>query len=292
MEFEEPVLALRYGGGNERSEEARGQLRERRLVSVALPTVEDLLRVYPDFGSASCVFVSGSVTQGWGHANSDLDLFVVSRDAITVSDVSVELFEERVSTTDPTVWLAIGEVGQFRADIELWREEQVDELIGRFAGSAPGQEGAELGRTEKELLYRISVGKPLMGEQQFSSWRDAIRTSTFGIWLAENRKLSAEGMLEDVSGMLQSGDSESAALAAREAFVGGLEALLAVYGDYSSSRKWLYRRLVAANPTEVSVADGWAALTMAGAAEDPAGWARRTAALAQRLLVAIERRSL
>jgi len=99
-------------------------------------------------------------------------------------------------------------------------------------------------------------------------------------------------MLEDVSGMLQSGDSESAALAAREGFVGGLEALLAVYGDYSSSRKWLYRRLVAANPTEVSVADGWAALTMTGAAEDPAGWAGRTAALAQRLLVAIERRSL
>ena len=94
--------------------------------------------------------------------------------------------------------------------------------------------------------------------------------------------------MEDVAGLLLSGDPHTALLASHEAFVAAIEAVLAVHGDYSINRKWLYRRLQAFILPEISLEDAWAGLTMAGAVDDPRGWAERMARIAQRLVLAVE----
>jgi hypothetical protein len=291
VDFEEPIFELRYGSGQEATAKNRADLQRRRLADQA-PSAGELFSTYPAFADAVCVFISGSVTRGWTHAKSDLDVFVVSKESLEVDPQVLEIFEQRISTLDPVIRVAIGEIGQFRADIELWREMQIDELIRRFAVGVPGQDIPSLDRTEKELIYRLTSGVPLSGDIWWAQRRGAILTSSYGLWLSENCKLAAEGMLEDVSGMLESGDAESAALAAREGFCGSLEALLAVYGDYSSSRKWLFRRIQDVRPSEVTVEEAWETIAMSSAATDPASWAKRTANLAQSILLAVERRSL
>ncbi|MFE3638536.1 hypothetical protein [Streptomyces sp. NPDC059168] len=292
MEFEEPGLDLLFGSGREASEVQRKNMGEQRLNAGAVPGHAELVASYPELSSAICTFASGSLTQGWAHGKSDLDLFVVFQDAVQKSDLhNLELLEVRVSTTDPVSWIALGELGQYRADIELWRESQIDELIERFS-SSPDKYTVRPNYAEQDLLYRLSQGVSLAGDTWLAQRKETLLASAYGPWLAESQKLDAEGMLEDVEGLLMSGDGESAALAAHRGFSMALHALLALYGDYSSSHKWLYRRLVAAAPTELTLAEGWAALSMSGCDGAPADWAGKTAALIQRLLTAVEKRAL
>lgn len=292
MDFEEPELDLLLGKGQEASEERRRAMHRERLAPGRIPGYRELIEAYPELSDTLCVFASGSLTQGWGHGKSDLDLFAVfdgppEREKLT----NLELLEVRVSTADPVSWIALGELGQYRADIELWRQSQVDELIDRFAAS-PDKYTVRPNYAEQDLLYRLSKGAPLAGGTWLAERQRKLLTSAYGPWLAESQKLDSEGMLEDVEGLLMSGDDESAALAAQRGFSMALHALLALYGDFSSSHKWLYRRLIEAAPDELSLAEGWAALSMSGCDRDPAGWAARTAALTQRLLTAVETRTL
>jgi hypothetical protein len=287
MEFQPPVMNLRFGSGSEATDDNRRALADGRLATPTLPSFDEVVAKYPAFSAALTVYAAGSVVQGWGHANSDLDLYIVSEDHLDFG-ARLESFTRHVSTSDPVIHIVLGEFGPFRADMELWRGEQIDEIIGRFAGRLPDQEAPELDKSEQDMLYRLASGQPLHGADWWAARRDALRGSGYGLWLAENRKLIAETFLEDVGGLLVSRDHETAVLAAHEAFTGALEAVLAVNGDYSVNRKWLYRRLSTYTPKQIDVSDAWSALTMVGAKDDPRGWAERTARTAQRLLLSDE----
>jgi len=287
MEFQPPAMNLRFGSGSEASAETRQTLAEGRRTTADLPSREEVVGKYPAFADAVSIYAAGSVVQGWGHANSDLDLYVISDEHLDFG-AGLEAFERHVSTQDPVIHIVLGEFGPFRADMELWLTGQIDELIGRFSGNMPDQEAPELDKTEQDMLYRLASGSPLHGGEWWQRQRAALLDSRYGLWLAENRKLIAETFLEDVGGLLISGDLETAVLAGHEAFTGALEALLAVRGDYCVNRKWLYRRLLAMDLKEISVADAWAGLTMTGAIDDPRGWSERAARTAQRLLLNVE----
>jgi predicted nucleotidyltransferase len=290
MNFEPPTMRLRFGSGSEAAADHRESLVKRRLETADLPTFDEIVAKHPAFAAAVSIYAAGSVVQGWGHANSDLDLYVIT-DGQLVVDERLESFERRVSTDDPVIRIVLSEFGPFRADIELWRGVQVDEIIERFTGEGRNQEAPELDKSEQDMLYRLASGRPLHGDDWWKQRRTAIGESGYGLWLAENRKLIAETYLEDVGGLLISGDVHTAVLAAQEAFAGALEALLATHGDYSINRKWLYRRLQEFAPTEIGVEEGWARLVMVGAADDPGGWAEATARAAQRLLLAVEEKA-
>jgi predicted nucleotidyltransferase len=279
-------MNLRYGSGSEATEDNRRRFSEQRLGDHKIPSYDEITANYPAFENAVTVFVAGSVVQGWSHANSDLDLYIVTNERTTAGDL--ETFERRVSTSDPVIRIALGEFGAYRADIELWRAIQIDEIIGRFAGSTPSQEAPELDKTEQDLLFRLASGTPLHGDEWWRERREALSKSCYGSWMAENRKLIAETFLEDTAGLLISGDYHTAVLTAREAIVLSLEAVFAIHGDYSVSRKWLYRRLQALPLAEITIEQAWEGIAMIGATDDLGGWAKKTAHTAQALLRAVE----
>jgi len=293
MEFEEPTLTRLYGKGKEASQAQRETMNAARASLTAIPGLDDLLQAYPAFKDATCVFASGSLTEGWAHAKSDLDLFGIFSGTVAADSLDgLELIKVKTTTSDPTSWIALGEVGSYRADIEVWSEAQVDELIGRFTSTGADKYTVRPNPAERDLLYRLSKAVPLAGESWLVLRREALMDSTYGAWLAENQKADAEGLLEDVAGLLESGDAHSAVLAAHRGFIIALGSLLAAYGDYCPSQKWLYRRLETVRPDELTTADGWRVLIMDGCAADPAGWAERTARLIQRMLTGVELRAL
>jgi hypothetical protein len=285
-------FVLKYGTGKEATAEGRGELQRKRRSEKAIPSLGEILATYPEFTPSTCIFVSGSLTQGWGHAKSDLDLYVISEAPLDVSNPQLELYKQGISTEPSEMYVAVAELGHYRADIELWLLPQVEQLIARFESSVPSQEAAALGHNEKELFYRLVAGAPLSGDDWWRVTRERILSSCYGLWLAENRKLMAEGQLEDVAGLLESGDTHSAALAAREGLVLGLEAALALGGDYSASRKWLHRRTEVAKRLPVATEEIWSALTMEGATSEPGKWAARTAELIQQLILPVEEAAL
>lgn len=283
-------MSLRYGSGSEASTQTRDALQEGRRVGAAIPSFEEITGKYPLFAGAVCIFAAGSVVQGWGHAASDVDLYVVTDSPLAVDD-SLEYFVRHVSTTDPEIRIVLGEFGAYRADIEVWTAGQMDEVIARFSADTPSQESPELIENEQDMLYRLASGQPLSGADWWQARKEAIDRSRYGLWLAENHKLKAETFIEDVGGLLATGDAQTAALAGQLAVLESVDALLAIYGDYSVTRKWMYRRVDKVRPAEISVADAWDMITMAGASTDPAGWAERAGRLAQRLLLSVEARA-
>ncbi len=289
MTFEAPGMSLRYGSGSEASTQTRDALAEGRRVGADIPGVEEITGKYPLFGGAVSIFAAGSIVQGWGHAASDIDLYVVTASPLAVDD-TLEYFVRHVSTTDPEIRIVLGEFGAYRADIEVWTVAQIDEVIARFAAGTPSQESPELMENEQDMLYRLAAGRPLSGAGWWQQRKEAIDQSRYGLWLGENHKLKAETYIEDVGGLLATGDGQTAALAGQLAVLEAVEAVLALYGDYSVNRKWLYRRLEKVRPAEISVSDGWDMITMAGASTDPSGWAERAGRLAQRLLLSVEAR--
>src|SRR5438094_2090443 len=128
MGFEAPSLELKYGQGSEASEQERNRLTAERLQHGAtLPSIHEITTKYPAFADTLSVYAAGSVVQGWGHANSDLDLYAITDEPLTV-DENLESFVRHVSTSDPVIRIVLGEVGAFRADIEVWRSVQIDEI--------------------------------------------------------------------------------------------------------------------------------------------------------------------
>ncbi|MFI0718863.1 hypothetical protein [Streptomyces sp. NPDC021224] len=287
--YEPPSLTLRHGSGREATGDSRDRLRALRMLPGNVPSAEEIFAAYPQFAGSTCVFVSGSLTLGWGHAHSDLDLYVVSADGGAAASGPAGLLEDRAFAEDAVAPVALGEIGQFRADIELWGEGQVDELIRRFTPRPPPGR-VTVRRGERDLLYRLTTGVAVTGHAWWDARRQAVLASGYGQWLARNRKVHAEGALEDASGLLISGDPDAAALAAREGYVAGLEMVLALHADFSSSHKWLLRRLLSASPAEVGAGEAREVLLMADCARDPAAWARRTVSAAQRLILMIEER--
>jgi hypothetical protein len=294
VRFESPVLELKKGSGEEASAEQRMALRE-AVQSGALPTYEEFLGAYPQFSTAACTFLGGSLVEGWGNVKSDIDAFVVTEEAEPPQSPSLLLMEESVSTQDPTVWIALGQLGPFRVDIEVWHVAQIEELVGRFVRpTAEGQNHYQgytghMSLHERDLFYRLCVGKPLSGSDWWERQRQAITDSDYALWLAEDHKVDGENRLEDVLGMLSNGDHRSAAQAAREAFIIALSAILAAHGDICPSRKWLPQRLERHQPPEISCEEAWRVLSMAGCFESPGGWAAETAQLCHRMFLAVER---
>jgi hypothetical protein len=281
-------MQLRYGSGAEARTVDREQLEYGRMGGTPLPTYAEIIGKYPSLSAATCVFAAGSLVLGWAHAASDLDLYVLSEQQL-VPGGELESFVRHVSTEDPVIRIVIAELGPYRADMEFWRTVQIDEIIGRFAAGVPSQDAPELDKGEQDLIYRLVTGRPLHGQDWWESRRDAVLRSGYGRWLAENRKLIAETYLEDVGGLLRSGDVDSAVLAAQEAFAGALEAALAMQGDYSINRKWLSRRLQRHPLPDITPEQAWAVLVMKDATDDLAGWAEATGRTAQRLLLSVER---
>lgn len=289
--FEPPKMTLRYGSGSEASEAERRSMADVRLSVSQIPTFDDVLAQYPSFADAATCFAAGSVVRGWAHANSDVDLYVVLPDRPAI-DPRFEYFERNISTADPTIYIVLGEFGAFRADIEVWTAAQVDEIIGRFSGAIRDQESPDVEKSEQDMLYRLSTAKCLSGEGWWQERKTRIQQSSYGLWIAEKRKLSAEGYLEDTAGLLVSDDAHTAVLAAYEAFNLALESILAISGDLCITRKWLYKRLSEVRPPEIDPAEAWSRLTMQGAHDGPAEWALATARRAQDLLIAVEQHGL
>jgi len=254
---------------------------ESRQSKPMLPTATDVFDAFEVFRPAVSIFAAGSVVLGWGHGTSDIDLYVVLPEPIAAVPGA---YTRTASTTDPIMYIVLAQFGAFRADIEVWTREQVEEVIARFSGPATGYEAD---RTEQDLLNRLMTGKPLHGESWWREARTRIAESQYSTWLVGRRLGRARSATSAAEQRLDSGDALPAALAAREAFACTVEAVIASGGDYSVNRKWLFRRMQATPVPGLDVDAAWQRLTMRGAEASPASWAEATVAECRRLQAAI-----
>jgi predicted nucleotidyltransferase len=262
------------------------------VTSTSSPPIHDLreARLVPE--DAVAVYISGSRVLGWGHANSDIDLFIVASELPAPDATGADEISSFHLSTDPAeILVGVAFVGGERCDLEYWRETQVEQLLQRVEESdiAGGRPPPALITRETEFLFRLGVGQALLGSEWLAERQARLEESDFravcaAIWLDK-----ADAFVDDAVGLLQSGDPHSAALAAREGFGFTIDALLAYAGSLHPNVKWRARKLRTTPLTAISFDEYWAYETMADLdQEDPAPWVERVLARTQELMLGME----
>jgi predicted nucleotidyltransferase len=203
--------------------------------AAALPSRAEIAERVPRFDHAAAVFLSGSIVAGFGHANSDVDVFVCfpSRDDLERVRAAPDIVAEPSSGSPVAVFY----VEDVRWDVEFVHTEEIESLLRRLE-AIQSVEKVPLADTEIDLLYRIVVGRPLSGAPLVELWQQRIASSRLREALTSRYLDLADGMLDDALGFLESGDIHTAAYCARSGFEFGIQALLAADGRICPSVKW------------------------------------------------------
>ena len=278
LPYSPPALELSFGNGSDSLASQRSRMQASRETSPELPTASQVFAEFEIFRPATSVFVAGSVVMGWGHGTSDIDLYVMLPEALDGIDGG---YARTASTTDPMMYIVLGQFGAFRADIEVWTVEQVNEIINRFE-DLRGPAMADRG--EQDLLNRLVTGRPLHGEPWWARARDRITSSSYAMWLAGDRRRLAEAAVESARAESARGSALSSLLIAREALARAVEAALTVRGDFSVSRKWLYRRMQSTPLEGIDVDATWRRLCLDDAERSPDRWTATTLALCAQIM--------
>jgi len=258
------------------------------MAAALLPSREEFLSEVAIPGSWTCIFVSGSIVAGWGHANSDLDIYVVTDKRLSIPSTAV-LPVGGITPADVPV--LEGFVDDRRWDVELWLEDQVEQVLSKVTAvdMTEGGTTAALSPEHIDFLYRISIGVALDGAEWLAEKQRILAESQFRVLLAGRAFNDADGWIDDAVGLLQSSDPRSAVLAAREAFTLVVDGLLASHGEFAPNHKWRAQKMLRARPDELRFEEYWAIETMRGLdPDDPSRWVVHVLEVCQRLMSEVD----
>lgn len=236
---------------------------------------------------AKSVFVSGSVVRGWGHAQSDLDLYVVCDRAVD-SNQMIRFRDEYPHLTEPKVPVAVDWLDGVKLDVEIWQQNQITELV-QLMGQEPSTVNWALLVPERyfDTVYRISIAIPLMGDEWLKEAQYNISSGAIATLAAHRALDEADAYLEDAVGFLQSDQDHQAVMAAHIAYGRVVDAIVALAGEYQPGVKWRPQRVKSVGSPDFD--EYWKIQTLSELSElGPIEWALRTVHIARRMTGNIE----
>lgn len=189
------------------------------------------------------IFISGSVTEGYGHAASDLDVFVIYPRQVRVeADLAWE------SHTVLSRWLS-----NWRLDIESWEKAEILAAAGRLRSI--GTEDWEACRNAKladiHIAHRVRGGIPIQSEANFRELQKAFDYAHLSQILISRCVSWFESVADDVVGAIDSGHAGLALLTVREAVGLAIDAYIASKGETNTKAKWRFAKLRRLGETDV-----------------------------------------
>lgn len=205
---------------------------------------------------AECVMLSGSYARGWEHLHSDVDVIVIGDGTHDGQIV------RRVHYLDGRQW-----------EVEFFPPAFVDALIGKVAQDmrmlGKVADHSTLDSYELGKALKLGAGVPLSGADSATSYQLRLRAAGLGQVVAQLAAARSDAAIDDALGLLATGDTRSAVLAAVTALEGAIDACLAHHGELTPGAKWRYRKyqaLAARMPGDALVMDAqscWNWLTAA-----------------------------
>jgi hypothetical protein len=206
--------------------------------SVADISFERILALegYPD-GSDTPVYVSGSWVTPFANPWSDVDVYAIG-DRGPSGEVLV---------AEATNVVAQHFVDDRRVDYEFWRSGDVEVLAHRLAGLTLGvarfPPHGLFTYNEECFIHRLRVGVPMLNEKRFLWFQSLFDFEKLGRYQAQEAIRETDGFYEDVCGMLEAGDLDSAVLNGRRLVELGADAHLHSAGITDPNSKWRARHL-------------------------------------------------
>lgn len=245
------------------------------------------LGAVPD--DALAVLLVGSQARGWANPTSDYDFCIITEQPFRDGEIRAVGVPLEPPVTAVREMLA----GDRRCELAYWTAGQVRQMVDKVSWSRFESGGSSLKTlvdVEQTLLERLASAVPTDGAAWLDTARAAVEASAFRAFITTFSLSSAEGKLEDIVGMLELGDLESAVLAGRLALDHMADALLDSHGVYGTGiPKWRMRRLRELADPALSPERYWELITMSGyGAANAAGWVDAVVTQCQDLALEIE----
>lgn len=175
---------------------------------------------------------SGSLTEGLGHAGSDVDIYVM------VDEIPRGLVPTR---EDDGFCVKVDVINSRRVDFEYWPTGRVTALADKLAGAPLSREDKNvldlLPEYELEFIHRLHVGRPLLGLDNYERLKAAFDHRRLRQYLIENKRMYIDDAFDDAVGLLQEGHLTTAVFRARYVVEASADMLLYASGVTNSKEK-------------------------------------------------------
>ncbi|WP_159803286.1 hypothetical protein [Arthrobacter zhaoguopingii] len=193
------------------------------------------------FRGPPTAYLSGSLVEGLGNYGSDIDVFVIDgswpRSVLTISRqrcrIGIRFHEHR------------------RIDYEYWDPERVHQLANRLNNLHVGERfvADSFLPEEEHFIHRLITGLALNDAAGLQEWQSRFDSDLFRRFLTQQAVHRIDGALEDVWGMVDSADWDSALLRARDLVGLGADLWNHSHGSTNSAVKWRARLLALTDPS-------------------------------------------
>jgi predicted nucleotidyltransferase len=188
------------------------------------------------------LYLSGSVIEGYGNADSDLDVFVIYPEELPAIRTDYAIEAKSVSLEYTENW---------RLDIEAWTKEQVLDVAQRIQKCQleniqeiiTFSDVVAFSDNDIELAHRLRIGIPLLHEEHFQQLRQAFDFKKLARIIMQRRLTTYAGAQEDAAGAITSKQYGTALLTARASVQLAVDILLAAHGETNISNKWRFFKL-------------------------------------------------
>ncbi len=189
----------------------------------------------------SCI-ATGSIVEGFGNANSDIDLYLIDPKRVARQSTSIGLRQSRYVDCE---YLTVS-----------YLETLADRMNGHTWTSLPDLTSRDFSR-----YYRLSIGKPVVVYESVAKLSESFQRSMACLAYSRWALLMAFKHLARASCCLATGLSRQADLLEREAQLWYATSVLAAEGEGYPSLKWVgekaARRFGRDSPQYRELVDGW-----------------------------------
>ncbi|WP_427109706.1 hypothetical protein [Lysinibacillus xylanilyticus] len=206
---------------------------------------KDLLDII-QCNSQDFAFVSGSLIQGMGNENSDLDVFVVTRDFDNVHHPTDIVYDENIKTTFDLI-------NGITCDIEYWPLKVIEDLINQINDidfddtsirtfNQIKIEGYSSGQLTS-FLHRFIMGIPIANINLFNELKTKLNINNYLKLKTRIYVNIVDNDYYDIIGNTNKGDIETALILAREVIIKTIGAYVCFKGQSIDRDKWAYYNL-------------------------------------------------
>lgn len=182
-----------------------------------------LLAVDSAAARIECVFLGGSIAEGFGNPRSDVDVYLIV-DSVAPFKAGEAKFKSLM-------------LGDRIVAPMFFSAASVADVYRRVAA------GGALSAAEIDLLHRIATGIPLAHEEAFEALRSRLPQMELARYLVRSGEAMLANIFADVAGTLEAGDLPTCAFNSRALIDCAMDTYLSMRGDTLAREKWRYRKI-------------------------------------------------
>ena len=181
------------------------------------------------------VFLSGSIIEGYGNADSDLDVYVIYPEEIPPLQADYNMGQNLISMEYTTNW---------RIDVESWAKEQVITVAQRLRPIPDDwNQYLTINMDDIDLAHGFQIGVPILQPEHFQQLCQEFDFKQVSYMIMQRALMIYQGVQEDAAGALAAKQHGTALLMARRAVQLALDIWIAFHGDTNTRDKWRFFKL-------------------------------------------------